>query len=159
MNIKELDIDDSYWELVPLDPNYIPADEAVVNALKILTSVISEREECHQWTSDYIQVIGQFDSDEQEMICPLCGRKKTLSTEDVFSLGEMLSVQPADAIKLTMSCCSSTAMLSSVNFGPCPRLARFGITIMHRSCKLDKTMLRTLGDLLGCHIAQIHIHE
>jgi len=135
----------STWEIVPLDPNYIPSSEASSTALKELDAVVEDVEECYQWTHDYVQVVGLLDSDGQEITCPSCAEKKFLNEAGVWSLNEMLSVEPPDKIELTMDCCGSIAMLSSVNCGESPRFARFGITITHRSGKLGNPILKNLG--------------
>jgi len=151
---------DSHLEIVPLDCNYIPSDDAVSDALKKLGAETSKGEECGSWSHDYVQVIGLFDSEGQEMTCPSCGLKEVLDYSAVSALSEMLYADPADRLELTMVCCGSVAMASSVDFGDSLKFARFGITVTPRSSKLGNTTLRELGEILGCPVTQIlHIHE
>lgn len=147
------------WEIVPLKFDFVPSEKAEAQALSELRLVLSGKEECQAWTSDYIQVIGLFSENDQEMICPSCGKQNTLLAGDVFSLGEMLFVQPADEIEFTMPCCDSSVALASIDFGPHIKFSRFGIRIEHRTNELDDMTIRKLGSILGCPMTQIHLRE
>jgi hypothetical protein len=145
--------------IVPRDPNYIPPDDAIATVLAKLGGALAEGERCLQWTHDYIQVIGLFNPEKQELTCPSCNRELQLDQTQVFQLNEMLSVQPPDEIELTMDCCGKDVILSSVNFGESPLFARFGITLTRKTTPLIDTVLDDLGQILGCPVSQIQLEE
>lgn len=66
---------------------------------------------------------------------------------------------PTDEIELTLPCCDSSVTLSSIDFGPNVRFARFGIRVEHRTDQLDKRTLKKLGDIFGCPMTQVHVRE
>jgi hypothetical protein len=146
-------------EIVPTDPEFVPSEQAIALALEELKSSISEEDACDSWTSDFVQVIGLFDSNYQSMVCPRCSMETALSESDIFSIGENLFVEPPTDIEITMPCCDSRIPLSSIDFSPYVRFARFGLNFTGKKSSITDEMVKRLGYLLGGPMAVVNIEE
>ena len=151
------DVSDSVLEIVPPDPRHIPSKKRQSLALRELNKFLLRGEKCDSWESDYVQFIGLFDCENQQMLCPKCRKKTTLTRSDVICLAEKLSISPPTDIQDTMPCCGEEVSMVSIDFGPHIGFAQFGIQITNRIEELNAKQLKSLKNILDCDLTQIQV--
>ena len=147
---------DSWINLIPSDPRFVPSAEAQVKALSLLRQFVGGADEVRIELTDQVRFVDCGENFEA-IRCPRCRREIPVDWWQ-----DQMDVQfgagfPLDPVELP--CCSGSASLSSLEYDWPQGFARFSIEAMNPSVSdLSGEQVMAIEGILGCRIIKILQH-
>lgn len=156
-----------YLKLVPIDPNFVPDKVAQDRAVAALEALLPEGSECEAQDFGHVAFVDQGENLEAIM-CPACSKRLQLyDTSDAesnqewwYGVVDEIEDGSAEAISVTMPCCTRSVPLTALRFDWPAAFARFELSILDPGIgeNLSREQLAQFEKILGCALVQVRAH-
>ncbi|MCA1597289.1 MAG: hypothetical protein LC772_12820 [Chloroflexi bacterium] len=137
---------------IPVEPQYIPDDEALDCAIEVLASFVE-----HADVSLTVQAEVEFfyhGPDPARIRCPSCGAAVTAAwwataVKNAFEASRLADLQ------VTLPCCGATQSLNSLDYGHPAGFARFVIDVQNSQVDVTGDEIKQLESCFGVALRRI----
>ena len=143
---------DTILKLIPVDPFFIPDENAQQAALELLTAWLPTADVVNGTASDEVNFVDPG-MNLQQIFCPGCGSPLDMEVWQGFT-DATYAIQFAD-LTVTMPCCGAVGSLNDLHYDWPAGFARYVLESLNPNADLDDDQLDELAHILGCPLRKI----
>jgi hypothetical protein len=146
---------DNTLKLIPASPHYVPTAVAAQEARDLLAVFFSEAAEISSKFTEEARFVDQG-ANWERVLCPICGTE----LDEAWWQKAMDAAYRTNFANLSviLPCCGAMLSLNDLQYEWPAGFARFTLEIRNPGGDLDDYQLRSLEQILGCHLRKIWAH-